>query len=389
MDFKRTEEQELLLESLREVVARYGSEEYIAQCEKEERMPMELRAALHEAGFDMLGAPEEYGGTPCDTLTLVMYQEELARICSGAYACGSSALAFEDMLQFGSEQQLKDCVESINKAKRPFALGFSEPQAGSDSSAIATTFRRENGKVIINGRKTFITNADTADHMLCMTRNPEETDPRKLFTTWWVPMDAPGITVKPIPKIGWKMIHSCEVTLDNVVVEESDMVGMEGKGFLNVMKNFEVERLIMAATALGEARMAFEDAAAYASQRVQFGKTIGSFQLIQEKLFDMRIKLVNMQNLLYRTAWKKDQGMPINTDAAMTKRYCALASSEVINDAIQIFGGLGYSSEMRLGRLWLNNRICAIGGGTAEIMVHIGGRATVKEFSSRDEYKEI
>ncbi len=380
MDFKKTEEQELLLESLREVVRRDGTEEYIRVCEEAGASPVKLIQALHDNGFDMLGVPEEYGGTPCDTLTLMMYHEELARICSGAYAVECTALAMDDMASFGSDAQIADCVKSIENLRTPFCLGFTEPQAGSDNSAIASSFVRDNGKIIINGRKTFITRANNSDHMLCMTKDPSASNPARAFTTWWVPMDTPGITVKPIPKFGWHMLKSCEVSLENVVVDEGAMVGKEGYGFINVMKNFEIERLVMCATALGEATMAFEDAVVYANERVQFGKPIGSFQLIQEKLLTMKMKVENMQNALYKAAWSKDQGLPVNTMVAITKYYCTQASSEVINDAIQIFGGLGYSSEMRLGRLWRNNRVCGIGGGTQEIMVHVGGRALVKEY---------
>lgn len=380
MDFKKTEEQELLLESLREVVRRDGTEEYIRECEEQGAYPERLIKALHDNGFDMLGVPEEYGGTPCDTLTLMMYQEELARTCSGAYAVESLAISMDDMATFGSEEQIADCVASIGRMRTPFCLGFTEPQAGSDSSAITTSFVRENGKVIINGRKTFTTRANIAEHMLCLTKDPLAKDPARTFTTWWVPMDNPGITVKPIPKFGWHMLKSCEVSLDHVVVDESAMVGREGYGFINVMKNFEIERLVMCALALGEATMAFEDAVVYANERVQFGKPIGSFQLIQEKIFTMKMKINNMQNAVYKTAWMKDQSIPVNTDAALTKYYVAQASSEVINDAIQIFGGLGYSTEMRASRLWRNNRVCGIGGGTQEIMVHVGGRALLKEY---------
>lgn len=381
MDFKKTEEQELLLESLREVVRRYGTEEYIRECDEKGESPRKLNEALHEAGFDMLGVPEEYGGTPCDTLTLMMYHEEFARICSGAYACECTALAMADMIKFGSEKQIQDCVDAINELKTPFCLGFTEPQAGSDSSGISTTFTRKDGKVYINGRKTFISRIDNANYMLCMTKDPSAPKD-KAFTTWWVPMNAPGISYKPIPKVGWHMVHSCEVTLDNVELDESDIVGVEGKGFVNVMKNFEIERLVMSATALGEATMAFEDAVVYAGQREQFGRPIGDFQLIQEKLVDMATKIENMRGLVYKSAWMEDNGIPVNTMAAMTKRYCARASFEVVNDAMQIFGGIGYSSDLRISRVWRNNRICGIGGGTEEIMVHIAGRSLVKQYKN-------
>jgi alkylation response protein AidB-like acyl-CoA dehydrogenase len=378
-DFSRTDEQELLLESLREVVKEHGSEAYIAECEKNKEYPIELHRAMHESGFTLLGAPEEVGGTPCDMVTFMMFHEEFARVCSGAYAIEFAAIAMTDMVKFGSKEQLKESADAINEMKSPFCLGFSEPEAGSDSSAITTTYRRENGKIIINGNKTFISRADRANNMLCMAKNPDAT-PDKAFTTLWVPMNSPGITYTPIPKFGWNMLKSCDVYLDNVEIPEDNIVGVEGKGFINVMKNFEIERIVMAATALGEAEYAFEAALTYASQRVQFGKPIGTFQLIQEKLMNMYTKIQNMKHLVYKTAWLEDQKMPVNMDTAVCKRYCAQASFEVINDAIQIFGGVGYSTEMPLSRILANNRVCGIGGGTQEIMVHIAGRALQKEY---------
>lgn len=381
MDFAKTEEQELLLESLREVVRRYGSEEYMRECDEKGEAPQLLKNALHEAGFDLLGVPEEYGGNPCDTVTLMMYHEEFSRICSGAYACECTALAMADMIKFGSKKQIQDCVDAINQLKTPFCLGFTEPQAGSDSSNISTTFTRKNGKVYINGRKTFISRIDNANYMLCMTKD-FNAEPSKAFTTWWVPVNAPGVTFTPIPKVGWRMIHSCDVTLDNVEINEEDIVGKEGQGFVNVMKNFEIERLVMSSYSLGEATMAFEDAIAYANQRTAFGKKIGDFQLIQEKLVSMATKIENMRNLVYKAAWMEDNGIPVNTMAAMTKRYCAQSGFEVVNDAMQIFGGIGYSSELRISRLWRNNRICGIGGGTEEIMVHIAGRSLLKQYKN-------
>lgn len=377
--FDRTDEQELLLESLREVVKTSGTEAYIAECEAKHEYPTELHQALHDAGLTMLGAPEEAGGIPCDMVTLMLFYEEFARICSGAYAVEPTALALSDMLKFGSEKQLEDSIKAIQELKTPFCLGFSEPQAGSDSAAITTSYRRENGKVYISGNKTFITRADRANHMLCIAKD-FNAPPAKAYTTWWIPMNSPGIKIDPIPKFGWHMLGSYEVCLDNVEVNEEDIVGLEGNGFINVMKNFEIERIIMSAIALGEAEMAFEDALAYAKQREQFGKTIGSYQLIQERLVHMYTKIENMRNLVYKAAWLEDQGKSVNMYAAACKHYCADASFEVINSAIQIFGGIGYSTDMRVNRLLRNNRICGIGGGTQEIMIHVAGRALQKEY---------
>lgn len=379
MDFRKTEEQELLLESLREIIARECPEEYVRECDEKGLYPERLTKALSDNGFSMLGVPEEYGGTPVDTLTLMLVAEEIAKQGAPAYIFGS-ALQIHNMLSFGSEEQKRITMEYVKKGEKAFCLGFTEPQAGSDSYAISTTFTRKNGKVYINGHKTFISDAARCPFMLCMTRDFSVTDLSRAFTMWWVPMNAPGVRIERLRKIGWRMIDNCEVYLENVELEEKDMVGQEGCGFLHLMENFEVERLLMAASVLGMAECAFEDAVRYANNREQFGKRIGSFQLIQEKITYMALKIENMRNLVYKCAWEKDNGISIRISSALAKLYCAQAANEVIDDAVQIMGGLGYMTDTRVARLWRDARIFRIGGGTDQIMIHIAGRNILKQY---------
>lgn len=378
MDFRKTEEQELLLESIDEFFAQGQFDEtYIQECEAQQKPLKEFRLAALEAGFGMLGIPEEFGGVEVDTQTMIMVAE---KIYSHGYPSGLGALLqVDDMLNFGSPAQQEAVINCLKAGDAMgFCLGLSEPQAGSDSHAITTNYVRKDGKVVINGHKTFCTDADRAKYMFCMTRDFSKEE--ESMTTWLVPMDSPGITVKPMHKVGHRTRSMCEVYLDNVVVEESDIVGQEGNGFMNVMKNFDVERLVIAADSLGIATCCYNDALQYATQRVQFGKTIGEFQLIQEKLVEMRIRIENMRNYLYKTAWEKDNGMPIRTSAALCKRYCAQAGFEVADMAMQVLGGIGYTEDHRVARLWRDARMHRIGGGTDEIMVHIAGRALQKEF---------
>ena len=145
------------------------------------------------------------------------------------------------------------------------------------------------------------------------------------------------------------------------------------------MRNFEMERLMMAVAVLGMAECAYEDAAKYANQRIQFGRPIGTRQLIQEKIVNMKIKIMNMKNLCYQCAWEKDQGISIRNASALCKLYCAQAGNEVIDDALQIMGGLGYTQDCRISRLWRDARNYRIGGGTDEIMIHIAGRGLLRE----------
>ncbi|NLP44125.1 MAG: acyl-CoA dehydrogenase [Peptococcaceae bacterium] len=381
MDFRLSEEQELLLESLRELIDRECPEEYIREHDENHKYPSSFMQALTDNGFNMLGIPEEYGGTEVDILTLMLVAEEIAKQGVPTYLYGN-ALAIDDMLTFGSEEQKAITMEYAKKGDMAFCLGFTEPQAGSDSSALATTYTRKNGKVYINGHKTFITGAKRSPYMLCMAKNPEETDKSKMFTMWFVPMDAPGVTIEPLPKLGMNMVETCEVYLENVEIEEKDLVGEEGKGFVQLMKNFEIERLMLAAGCCGAAQCAFEDAARYANQRIQFGKPIGTFQLIQEKLTYMAIKIENMRNMVYKTAWQKDNGISVRLSSALTKLYCAQSAFEVIDDAMQILGGIGYTTDHRVSRLWRDIRSQRIAGGTDQIMVHIAGRAILKQYAN-------
>ncbi|SUH09504.1 crotonobetainyl-CoA dehydrogenase [Salmonella enterica subsp. enterica] len=219
--------------------------------------------------------------------------------------------------------------------------------------------------------------------MLVLARDTEPKDPKKAFTLWWVDSNKPGIKINPLHKIGWHMLSTCEVYLDNVEVDESDRVGEEGMGFLNVMYNFEMERLINAARSTGFAECAFEDAARYANQRIAFGKPIGHNQMIQEKLALMAIKIENMRNMVLKVAWQADREESLRTSAALAKLYCARTAMEVIDDAIQIMGGLGYTDEARVSRFWRDVRCERIGGGTDEIMIYVAGRQILKDYQNK------
>ncbi|HBT95751.1 MAG TPA: acyl-CoA dehydrogenase [Coriobacteriia bacterium] len=382
MDFKMTEEQELLLESLKELVEREWNEEAYNDCYyRDHTYPLDFISKLSEAGFTMLGVPEEYGGTPVDYLTLVMFAKELARLTGASLPTSSNAISIDDILSFGNEEQKKFILEYVTEhGTSPFALGFSEPQAGSDSSAITTTATRKDGKVYINGHKTMVSDADTSPYLLTITRDLEAEKPMKAMSMWLVPMDAPGVKLEPLHKIGLKTSGFHEIYLENVEIEESALIGIEGEGFMQLMKNFEIERLMLVAIGVGMAEAAFEEVARYANFREQFGKPIGQFQIIQEKITDMAIKIANMKSHIFECAWKKDNDISIMVESALAKRYCSQASFEVLDEAMQILGGIGYTEESRISRMWVDVRHLRIAGGTDEIMVHIAGRQLLKQY---------
>ena len=232
----------------------------------------------------------------------------------------------------------------------------------------------------LNGQKTFITGARDFPYMLVLARDAEAKDPKRCFTMWWVDPQAPGVKIQDLVKIGWHQISNCEVYFDNVELEESAMVGKEGYGFIHLMKNFEIERLVIAAYACGMARCAYEDAVRYANQRQQFGQAIGQFQMIQEKIVDMAIQIENMHNFICKVAWQNDNNETLRISSALCKRFCAKAAGEVIDAAMQVMGGVGYTEDVRISRLWRDVRITRMAGGTDEIMVYIAARQILKEY---------
>ena len=383
MDFRITDEQQLLLESLRELVERGNYDQYFKDCDKAGEFPSKAADAAVEAGFASLGIPEEYGGTPVDLLTQILVTVEAYALGWPSLCWVNHSLAVDDILAFGNADQQKAICELGIKGVKPFTLGFSEPQAGSDSSAITTTLARRDGKMYINGMKTFNTGANRSPYMLCIIRDFENEKPTKDMSMYLLRMDQPGVKMAKLDKIGNNMMHTYEVYLEDVEVDESDLVGVKGRAFYQLMKNFEVERLVSCAANVGMARCAYNDAVKYAGQRMQFGKTIGSFQLIQEKITDMAIKIQNMENMLYSAAWKKDNDISIRIESSLCKRYTGQAAFEVIDDAMQIMGGIGYTHDCRISRLWRDQRVYRIMAGTEEIMVHAAGRELIKQAAAK------
>lgn len=379
MDFRLTEEQELLLASVREMMQRDFPDEYFRKCDLDRRFPVEFMTAMAENGISLLGVPDEFDGVPADMLTQILIIEELARMGGTGYLL-TNALCVHNMVSWGSREQLEKTVESAQKGIPAYSLLFTEPQAGSDNNLLATTATRSNGKVYLNGQKTFITGARDFPYMLVLARDAEPKDPKRCFTMWWVDPQTPGVKIQDLVKIGWHQISNCEVYFDNVELEESAMVGKEGYGFIHLMKNFEIERLVIAAYACGMARCAYEDAVRYANQRQQFGQSIGQFQMIQEKIVDMSIQIENMHNFICKVAWQNDNNESLRVTSALCKRFCAKAAGEVIDAAMQVMGGVGYTEDVRISRLWRDVRITRMAGGTDEVMVYIAARQILKEY---------
>ena len=381
MDFSLTDEQELLLESVREFCERYFTEDVIKEMYETQNMPDEIAEAYRDMGFGLMGIPEDYGGIPADKVTLGLMIEELYRASGCNHILYQNSLTMFDIVEFGSPEQIQKCMDAYMETGWPLcSLSISEPGAGSDNRNMSCVAKKQaDGTYRLNGQKTWVTMGERLPYTIVVAKDEDPSRDNASMSLWLVNKDRAGISTASLHKIGQQCIPFCEMYFDDVVLTEDDRMGAPGDGFMMLMKNFEVERLTICAANVGMARCAYDEALRYAAQRMQFGKIIGSFQLVQEKLVDMRIKIENMQNLLYKTAWKKDNGESIMIDSSLVKRYTGQAAFEVIDDAMQIMGGIGYTHDCRISRLWRDQRVYRIMAGTEEIMVHTAGRALIKE----------
>jgi alkylation response protein AidB-like acyl-CoA dehydrogenase len=362
-------------------------EEKIKEWYAKRGIDQEVAKSWVDEGFGKLGIPEEYGGIPCDKLTLCIAIEELCH-GGGNIPMAPNALINFDILEFGNPEQIKDAMDYYFTQGIPkYALAISEPDAGSDNQGMSTfAVKGDDGKYHINGTKTWVTNAEWSPGLIVVAKDDDPARENKSMSMWLVDSDTPGVRIENLNKIGMQIAPFSKVHFTDVVVDESARLGEAGRGLYNLMKNFEFERAVLIAELLGEAQAAMDDAAAWVNERKAFGVGINTFQLVQEHITDMQIKLTNSRNFLYRTCWKMDNGLPVNNDAAMLKRYAAPALTEVCSEALQLCGGLGFTDETRVSRLMLDCRGMQIGGGTIEIMVHIAGRGILKEYAKNGFY---
>ena len=382
MDFALTDEQELLLESVREFCDRYFTPEVIDKMYETHQMPDEIAEAYRDAGFGLMGIPEEYGGIPCDKVTLGLMIEELYRSSGCNHILYQTSLIMFDIVEFGSPEQIAQCMEAYMETAWPLcSLSISEPGAGSDNKNMSSVTKKQtDGTYQLSGQKTWVTMGEHLPYTIVIAKDEDPSRDNDQMSMWLINMDRQGISTAPLEKIGQQCIPFCEVYFDGVTLTEDDRMGEPGKGFYMLMKNFEIERAFIVAEQVGLAQAALSDAALYSNQRMAFGKPISSFQMIQEKLTEMEIRIQNTRNMLYKTLWKVDNGLSVQLDSALLKRYGCTECFNVADMAMSIYGGLGYTKEVRLGRIWADLRGNMFGGGTPEIMAYIAGRQIAKKY---------
>lgn len=380
MDFELSDEQRLFRDTLRDFVAK-EIEPVASEYEANDIYPTEIVEGLKEMGLFGMMIPEQYGGLDLDFVTYAMVFEELAKSWHGvAGTLGSHSLACKIIALHGTQEQKDKYLPELATGQRRSGIGLTEPEAGSDLQGIKTVARLEGDDYVINGTKTWITNARYADPLPVLVKtDPNATPAHKGMSLILVEAGTPGFTVsKDLPKLGYKGTESCEVSLIDVRVPKENLIGgVEGRGMQQVLGALETGRINVAARALGIAQRAYDEALQYSRDRHAFGQPIADFQAIQIKLADMATKIQAARLLINWAAATADAGGRVDMQAGMSKLYAAEIAVEVALDSMRIHGGYGYSKEFIIERLYREAPLSVIGEGTSDIMRMVIARSLI------------
>jgi alkylation response protein AidB-like acyl-CoA dehydrogenase len=370
VDFSFTEEQILLRDSVRKLMDRVATPDYVAKVDRERAYPHELFKAWSEAGLLGLPFSEELGGAGGSVLDFALVSEEIGRTSADlvmAYAgglfCGLT------VARKGSDEQKKKWIPRLIEGKIKFSIGISEPDAGSDVGAIRTSARKDGNDWVLNGRKVWQSGAGAKDNVICLyARTDMDAHYRQGMSLFLVENNRPGIEMRKLDMLGRYCMGTYEVTLDNVRVPEDQIIGGVNKGWDCLLSGLQTERITVAACDVGSAQGAVDLALAYAKERKQFGRPIGNFQSIAHMLADMQTEVEAARSLMYRAAWMVDAGKNAMNEINMAKLFASEVYVKVANLGMHIYGGNGYSMEYPMQRHYRDSRIATVVAGTSEIM---------------------
>lgn len=380
MNFKLSEEHEMM----RQVVRDFAENEVAPTAairDEEERFDRKIFDKMAELGLTGIPWGEEYGGAGADYLSYVIAVEELSRVCAstGVTLSAHVSLGSWPIYKFGTEEQKQRFLRPLAEGKVIGAYGLTEPGSGSDAAGMKTTAVKDGNEYVLNGSKIFITNGGEAGiYVVFAVTQPELK--HKGITAFIVEADRPGFSVgKKEKKLGIRSSPTTEIIFDNVRLPEFNRLGQEGEGFKIAMMTLDGGRNGIAAQALGIAQGAFEHALAYAKERKQFGRPIADNQGISFKLADMATKIEAARLLTYQAAWLEDHKLPYGKASAMAKLFAGDTAMEVTTEAVQIFGGYGYTREYPVERFMRDAKITQIYEGTNEIQRLVISNYLIKE----------
>lgn len=382
MDFSPTDEQQMIVETVRTFVER----ELVPHEDEVERTGQvapelvdEIKQKSLAAGIYAANMPAELGGGGLDDLTVAMAERALGWT---SYALQYIVARPSNILRACEGDQIDEYLLPTVRGEKVDCLAMSEPAAGSDVRGMKCRADRDGDDYLVNGTKHFISHADLADYVILFAATGEEDTargPKKLISAFLVDLDAPGVEIAPgYNSVSNRGYHNCIINFDDARIPAAKRLGEEHRGFEVANEWLGATRLQVAATCLGRADRALAVALDWAATREQFGQRIGRFQGVSFKLADMRTKLLEAELMTYHAAWKSDRGTMTDGDAAMAKVSATEMLQFVADEAIQILGGMGLMDELPLERIWRDARVDRIWDGTSEIQRHIISREMLR-----------
>ncbi|MFY4670385.1 acyl-CoA dehydrogenase AcdA [Bacillus anthracis] len=379
MHFKLSEEHEMI----RKMVRNFAKNEVAptaAERDEEERFDRALFDQMAELGLTGIPWPEEYGGIGSDYLAYVIAIEELSRVCAstGVTLSAHTSLAGWPIFKFGTEEQKQTFLRPMAEGKKIGAYGLTEPGSGSDAGGMKTIAKRDGDHYVLNGSKIFITNGGIADIYVVFALTDPESKQRGT-SAFIVESDAPGFSVgKKESKLGIRSSPTTEIMFEDCRIPVENLLGEEGQGFKIAMQTLDGGRNGIAAQAVGIAQGALDASVAYARERHQFGKPIAAQQGIGFKLADMATDVEAARLLTYQAAWLESEGLPYGKESAMSKVFAGDAAMKVTTEAVQVFGGYGYTKDYPVERYMRDAKITQIYEGTQEIQRLVISRMLTK-----------
>ena len=368
MDFRLTEEQELLRRSVREF-AETEIRPHVREWDQAQHFPAELIPKLAALGLMGIQFPEEYGGAGMSAIDYCICIEELARVdpAVALSVAAHNGLCAAHLAAFGSEAQKQQYLVPLARGEKIGAWGLTESTSGSDAAAMRTTATKVDHGWVLNGSKTFTTHGRVGDVMVVMAVTDRAAG-TKGISAFIVEKGTPGMTPgKKEDKLGMRASETSEVLFENCRVPADQLLGKEGHGFIDTMQVLDAGRIGIAALAVGLAQGAYEAALHYARERKAFGKTIGAFQAIQWKLADNATRIEAARLLTYRAAYLKDRGARTTLESSMAKLYASEIAVKAADDCVQIHGGYGFVKDYPAEKYFRDVKLTTIGEGTSEI----------------------
>ena len=364
-----TEQHELVRKLAREFAETELTKEVLDKVEEEEVFPEEILDKMPKAGFFGIKVPKQYGGQGGDARSYVIVMEEIARVSGVAsiYVSSPNSLSGGPFLLSGNAEQKEKYLRPVVTGEKKVCFALTEPGAGSDAGGMQTTAVKDGDYYVLNGRKTFITMAPLADWAVVYAKTDMSMG-TKGISAFIVDMKQEGVSCgKPEKKMGVVGCATSDIILENVRVHKDNLLGQEGKGFINAMKTLDTGRMGVAAQSIGVAQGCLDEAIKYAKERKQFGRPIAKFQAIAFMLAEMATKLEAAKNLVYKTAWLIDNGQDASMAASMAKFYASEVCNEIAAKTVQIHGGYGFIKDYKIERMFRDCRVFTIYEGTSQV----------------------